>query len=139
MVFVTFGVSDVLVYMFMFMFMFYLCCLKLGHIQEIPKQVWKYNLHLVWKSGFIRWAWGEVNISGLVPLVIFLQDEDVLDSEIFQTVEFTFACTCTCQTSSLLNKSFCFPCCFVNISNKSKKEGSRSSFCLTWEINWVLF
>lgn len=37
MVFVTFGVSDVLVYMFMFMF--YLCCLKLGHIQEIPKQV----------------------------------------------------------------------------------------------------
>ena len=39
MVFVTFGVSDVLVYMFMFMFMFYVCCLKLGHIQEIPKQV----------------------------------------------------------------------------------------------------
>ena len=37
MVFVTFGVSDVLVYMFMFMF--YLCCLKLGHIQEVPKQV----------------------------------------------------------------------------------------------------
>ena len=35
MVFVTFGVSDVLVYMFMF----YLCCLKLGHIQEVPKQV----------------------------------------------------------------------------------------------------
>lgn len=35
MVFVTFGVSDVLVYVFMF----YLCCLKLGHIQEIPKQV----------------------------------------------------------------------------------------------------
>lgn len=60
MVFVTFGVSDVLVYIFMFMFMFYLYCLKLGHIQEVPKQVWKYNLHLVWKSGFIRWAWGEV-------------------------------------------------------------------------------
>ena len=37
-----------------------------------------------------------MNISGLLPLVIFLQDEDVLDSEIFQTVEFTFACTCTC-------------------------------------------
>ena len=39
MVFVTFGVSDVLVYIFMFMFMFYLYCLKLGHIQEVPKQV----------------------------------------------------------------------------------------------------
>ena len=75
------------------------------------------------------------DISGLVPLVIFLQDEDILDSEIFQTVEFTFVFTCTCQTSSLLNKSFCFSCCFVNISNKSKKEGSRSSFCLTWEID----